>query len=182
MTLKATITTNEDLLKIMRPMHDRLIIIRDENPKETESGLDISAKREKRNTGTVIRLGARCNIGTPKRIMFGRGAGTEITINERSVLVLREQDCFLDLETMQTFHDKVLLRPDPMPKEIKGILIPDNIHEQPQVGTVIAAGPRCEETAAGDRVLFGKFAGMVVTPEKEELLVIREADLIADDL
>lgn len=180
MTLKTTITTDEDLLKIMRPMKDRLIIIRDENPKETESGIDISLKREKANTGTVIKLGLRCDIGKPTRIMFGRGAGTPVTINERLLLILREQDCFLDLETMQTFHDKVLLRPAPIPQEIKGIFIPESANEQPRAGTVLSVGPRCEETVVGDRVLFGKFAGMFVTPEKEELLIIREDDLIAD--
>jgi chaperonin GroES len=181
--LKTTITTTaEDITKIIKPFHNRLMIRRDDAPKESKiAKLDIAHAREKPNTGIVLSLGAHCDphLKNVKRIMFGRNAGTELTINDYTFLMMRDVDCFLDLLTMMPFQDKVLIRPDPMPKEIKGIIIPDNVNEQPQAGTVLAVGPYCLETVVGEKVLFGKSAGMFITPQEEELLIIREADLFA---
>lgn len=174
-TLKTTIS----IPSIIRPFHDRLLVQRDELPK-MKGDLDVSMKREKPNTGTIIIKGTSClGLLDAKRIMFHRSSGTDLELNDQRILVLREQDCFLDLDTLQSFHDKVLIRPDPMPKEIKGIIIPDNVNEQPQSGTVLSVGDKCVETRVGERVMFGKFAGMLITPKDEELLTIREADIFA---
>ena len=67
-----------------------------------------------------------------------------------------------------------------------GLVIPDTAKEKPQEGTVLAVGPgRFEDGArvpldvkVGDRVLFGKYSGQTVKVEGEELLVMREEDIM----
>lgn len=68
-----------------------------------------------------------------------------------------------------------------------GIVIPDTAAEKPEQGEVIAVGPgRCDdkgepipmEVKAGDLVLFGKYAGQAIKVEGEELLVLREDDVM----
>ena len=68
-----------------------------------------------------------------------------------------------------------------------GLYIPDTAKEKPQQGEVIAVGPgRTEdgkrvpmEVKAGDKVLFGKYSGTEVTIEGEQLLILRESDILA---
>jgi chaperonin GroES len=68
-----------------------------------------------------------------------------------------------------------------------GIIIPDTAKEKPQEGKVVAVGPgRTEDgktipvsVKPGDRILFGKYAGQTVKVEGEELLVMREDDIMA---
>ncbi len=68
-----------------------------------------------------------------------------------------------------------------------GLYIPDTAKEKPQQGEVIAAGPgRTEdgkrvpmEVKAGDKVLYGKYSGTEVTIEGEQLLILRESDILA---
>ena len=68
-----------------------------------------------------------------------------------------------------------------------GLYIPDTAKEKPQQGDVIAVGPgRTEdgkrvpmEVKAGDKVLYGKYSGTEVTIEGEQLLILRESDILA---
>ncbi len=69
-----------------------------------------------------------------------------------------------------------------------GIIIPDTAKEKPQEGEVIAVGQgrlldngdrQPIDVAAGDRILFGKYSGTEVTFESEELLILREDDILA---
>jgi chaperonin GroES len=68
-----------------------------------------------------------------------------------------------------------------------GLYIPDTAKEKPQQGEVIAVGPgRTEdgkrvpmEVKAGDKVLYGKYSGTEVTIEGEQLLILRESDILA---
>ncbi|HLR29255.1 MAG TPA: co-chaperone GroES [Paenalcaligenes sp.] len=69
-----------------------------------------------------------------------------------------------------------------------GIVIPDSAAEKPDQGEVIAVGPgkRTDDgkvlpldVKAGDKVLFGKYAGQTVKVDGEELLVIREEEILA---
>ena len=69
-----------------------------------------------------------------------------------------------------------------------GIIIPDTAKEKPQEGEVIAVGQgrlldngdrQPIDVAAGDRILFGKYSGTEVTYENEELLILREDDILA---
>jgi chaperonin GroES len=68
-----------------------------------------------------------------------------------------------------------------------GIIIPDTAKEKPQEGEVIAAGQgrlldngdrQPIDVAVGDKILFGKYSGTEVTYENEELLILREDDIL----
>lgn len=177
-TLKTKIDV--DIKSAIRAKHDRLIIIRDDKPAMTETGLDIAHAKEKPNTGVVLSTGNTVlQAKAGMHVAFGRNKGTELMINEHKLLLLHEYDVMLDLTTRLPFKDRVLVRPDPKLTQINGIIIPDNVNEQPQSGVVISVGPMCVETKIGEHVLFGKFAGLHIEIEKEGLLVIREADLFA---
>ena len=85
-------------------------------------------------------------------------------------------------------HDNVLVkRIEPTEQRQGGIIIPDTAKEKPQEGEVLAVGPgkvledgsrRPVAVAVGNKVLFGKYAGTEITIDSEELLVMRESDLL----
>jgi chaperonin GroES len=85
-------------------------------------------------------------------------------------------------------HDRVVVkRVNAEEKTAGGIIIPDTAKEKPMEGEVIAVGPgaRNEQGAivaldvkAGDRVLFGKWSGTEVKIDGEELLIMKESDLM----
>jgi len=64
-----------------------------------------------------------------------------------------------------------------------GIIIPDTAKENPQRGTVIAAGPGKKDepvtVKSGDTVLYGKYAGTEIQIDGEEYLIMRESDILA---
>jgi chaperonin GroES len=68
-----------------------------------------------------------------------------------------------------------------------GLFIPDTAKEKPQQGEIIAVGPgRYEknvrvpmELKVGDKVLYGKYSGSEVTIDNEQLLILRESDVLA---
>jgi chaperonin GroES len=90
---------------------------------------------------------------------------------------------------IRPLHDRVLVkRPESEHGTASGIVIPDSAAEKPDQGEVIAVGVgeilqdgklRQLEVKAGDKVLFGKHAGQTVKIGGEELLVMREADILA---
>jgi chaperonin GroES len=85
-------------------------------------------------------------------------------------------------------HDRVVVRRiDAEEKTAGGIIIPDTAKEKPQQGEVVAVGPgaRSErgeliapDVKAGDRVLFGKWSGTEVKLDGEELLIMKESDIM----
>jgi len=85
-------------------------------------------------------------------------------------------------------HDRVVIRRlNAEEKTAGGIIIPDTAQEKPMEGEVIAAGPggRNEqgqivalEVKPGDRILFGKWSGTEVKLDGEELLIIKESDIM----
>lgn len=85
-------------------------------------------------------------------------------------------------------HDRVLVKRVEQEEKTKGgIIIPDTAKEKPQEGEVIAVGPggrnedgeRIElDVKTGDRILFGKWSGTEVTVEGEELLIMKESDIL----
>ena len=85
-------------------------------------------------------------------------------------------------------HDRVVVRRiEEDERTPGGIIIPDSAKEKPQQGEVIAVGPgaRDEKGAiqpldvkAGDRVLFGKWSGSEVKIDGEELLIMKESDIL----
>ena len=85
-------------------------------------------------------------------------------------------------------HDRVLVRRvEAEERTAGGIIIPDTAKEKPQEGEVIAVGPgtpndrgelRPLDVMAGDRVLFGKWSGTEVKINNEELLIMKESDIM----
>jgi chaperonin GroES len=85
-------------------------------------------------------------------------------------------------------HDRVVVkRIDAEQKSAGGIIIPDTAKEKPQEGEVIAVGPGARnergeliptELRPGDRVLFGKWSGTEVKLDGEELLIMKESDVM----
>jgi chaperonin GroES len=69
-----------------------------------------------------------------------------------------------------------------------GIFLPENAKEKPQQGTVVAVGPgklldsgerATPDLAEGDTILFGKYAGTEITVEGDEVIILRESDVLA---
>jgi chaperonin GroES len=85
-------------------------------------------------------------------------------------------------------HDRVVVRRlEQDEKTAGGIIIPDTAKEKPQEGEIVAAGPGARgedgeihplEVKAGDRVLFGKWSGTEVKIDGEELMIIKESDIM----
>jgi chaperonin GroES len=85
-------------------------------------------------------------------------------------------------------HDRVVVRRlDAEEKTSGGIIIPDTAKEKPMEGEIIAVGPGARneqgqlvppDVKAGDRVLFGKWSGTEVRIEGEELLIMKETDIM----
>ena len=85
-------------------------------------------------------------------------------------------------------HDRVVIRRiTAEEKSSGGIIIPDTAKEKPMEGEVIAAGPGARneqgqvqalDVKAGDRVLFGKWSGTEVKVDGEDLLIMKESDLM----
>ena len=89
---------------------------------------------------------------------------------------------------IRPLHDRVIVKRLEVERTTaSGIVIPDNAGEKPDQGEVIAVGPGKRDEAGriitpdvkvGDRVLFGKYAGQTVKVDGEELLVMREEDIM----
>ena len=85
-------------------------------------------------------------------------------------------------------HDRVLIRRvESEEKTSGGIIIPDTAKEKPMEGEVVAAGPGARgedgelqpmDLKAGDRVLFGKWSGTEVKLDGEELIIMKESDVM----
>ncbi|MFN3227355.1 MAG: co-chaperone GroES [Hyphomicrobiales bacterium] len=85
-------------------------------------------------------------------------------------------------------HDRVVVRRiDSDEKTAGGIIIPDTAKEKPQEGEVVSVGPGARDDAgkvqaldvkAGDRVLFGKWSGTEVKIDGEDLLIMKESDIM----
>ena len=85
-------------------------------------------------------------------------------------------------------HDRVLVRRiEAAEKSAGGIIIPDTAQEKPQEGEIVAAGSGARgedgtvhplEVKAGDKILFGKWSGTEVKLDGEELLIMKESDVL----
>jgi len=81
-------------------------------------------------------------------------------------------------------HDRVVVRAEAAEQTTKGgIIIPDTAKEKPQRGTIIAIGTGKKDepmtVKVGNTVLYGKYAGTEINIEGEELLIMRESDILA---
>ncbi|TIQ33524.1 MAG: co-chaperone GroES [Mesorhizobium sp.] len=85
-------------------------------------------------------------------------------------------------------HDRVLVRRiEAEEKTAGGIIIPDTAKEKPQQGEIIAAGPGARDESGklipldvkvGDRILFGKWSGTEIKLNGEDLLIMKESDVM----
>ncbi len=80
--------------------------------------------------------------------------------------------------------DRVLIKPNPAEeKTAGGLFIPETAKEKPLAGTVVAAGPGTEEikmeVKAGDKVLYGKYAGTEITHEGDTYIIMKQSDIFA---
>ena len=90
--------------------------------------------------------------------------------------------------SFRPLHDRVLVRRVKEEEKSKGgIIIPDTAQEKPQEGEVIAVGPGARDedgeriemdVKTGDRILFGKWSGTEVKIDGEELLIMKESDIM----
>ena len=90
---------------------------------------------------------------------------------------------------LRPLHDRLVVkRLDNERKTASGIVIPDNAAEKPDQGEVLAVGNgkimedgrvRALDVKVGDKILFGKYSGQTVKVDGEELLVLREDDVMA---
>jgi chaperonin GroES len=90
--------------------------------------------------------------------------------------------------SFRPLHDRVLVRRiESDEKTAGGIIIPDSAKEKPQEGTVVSAGSGNRDESgklvpldvkAGDRILFGKWSGTEVKLDGEELLIMKESDIL----
>ncbi|MEM5297766.1 co-chaperone GroES [Burkholderia sp. JPY481] len=91
--------------------------------------------------------------------------------------------------SLRPLHDRVIVkRLGQETRTASGIVIPDSAAEKPDQGEILAVGPgrrgddgkRVEpDLQVGDRVLFGKYSGQAVKVDGDELLVLREEDIVA---
>ena len=90
--------------------------------------------------------------------------------------------------TFRPLHDRVVVRRVESEEKTKGgIIIPDTAKEKPQEGEIVAVGTGIRDDAgkivpldvkAGDRVLFGKWSGTEVKVDGEDLLIMKESDIM----
>ena len=90
--------------------------------------------------------------------------------------------------TFTPLHDRILVRRVEEGETVRGgIIIPDTAKEKPQEGEVVAAGTGAKsedgkitplDVKAGDRILFGKWSGTEVKVNGEDLLIMKESDIL----
>jgi chaperonin GroES len=90
--------------------------------------------------------------------------------------------------SFRPLHDRVLIRRvEGEEKTRGGIIIPDTAQEKPMEGTVVAVGPGARgedgkvqppDVKAGDRVLFGKWSGTEIKIDGEDLIIMKESDIM----
>jgi chaperonin GroES len=90
--------------------------------------------------------------------------------------------------SFRPLHDRVVVKRVKEEEKTKGgIIIPDTAQEKPQEGEVIAVGPGVRDedgerialdVKAGDRILFGKWSGTEVKIDGEDLLIMKESDIM----
>jgi chaperonin GroES len=90
--------------------------------------------------------------------------------------------------TLRPLQDRVLVRRiEPEAKTSGGIIIPDTAQEKPMEGAVVAVGPGARDSngvlhaldvKGGDRVLFGKWSGSEIKLDGEDLMILKESDIM----
>jgi chaperonin GroES len=134
-------------------------------------------KRQKVKTRSHARK-ARIGVASPAPVQPGRRGGTS-----HNLFVPKENEM-----TFRPLHDRILVRRiEADEKTAGGIIIPDTAKEKPQEGEVIAVGPGARDESGklveldvkvGDRILFGKWSGTEIKLDGEDLLIMKESDVM----
>jgi chaperonin GroES len=92
-------------------------------------------------------------------------------------------------ENIEPLGDRVVVRPTPKEEVSKGgVILPDTVREKPQEGEIIAVGPGrlseegtriAMELKPGDKVIYAKYAGTELKLDDEEVIILRESDILA---
>jgi chaperonin GroES len=92
-------------------------------------------------------------------------------------------------ENIEPLGDRVVVRPTPKEEVSKGgVILPDTVREKPQEGKIIAVGPGrlseegtriAMELKPGDKVIYAKYAGTELKLDDEEVIILRESDILA---
>ena len=90
---------------------------------------------------------------------------------------------------IKPLSDRIVVKPEAAEeKTASGIILPDTAQEKPQMGTVMVAGPGKSSDSGqlikmslkkGDRVLYGKYSGTEITVDGDDVLIMRESDILA---
>ena len=90
---------------------------------------------------------------------------------------------------IKPLSDRVVVKPEAVEeKTASGIILPDTAKEKPQEGTVVAVGPgKISDSGnaikmtvkVGDKVLYGKYSGTEIVVDDEDVLIMRESDILA---
>jgi chaperonin GroES len=106
------------------------------------------------------------------------------TAHETPLPLIREESSM----NFRPLHDRVVVRRIEAEEKTKGgIIIPDTAKEKPQEGEIVAVGPGARDEAgkivaldvkAGDRILFGKWSGTEVRIDGQDLLIMKESDIM----
>jgi chaperonin GroES len=108
---------------------------------------------------------------------------TKLTLKQKLLTMANSKNAAQTLN-VTPLHDRVIVKPAKAEeKTAGGIIIPDTAKEKPQRGTVIAAGPGKKDepvtVKVGDTVLYGKYSGTEIQLEGDDLLIMRESDILA---
>jgi len=190
-----------------RPLHDRVLVRRIELAEKTAGGIIIpDTAKEKPMEGEIVAVGSGArgedgkiqplDVKKGDRILFGKWSGTEIKLDGEELIIMKESDVMgvidnnlrSDPMKFRPLHDRVVVRRlDAEEKSAGGIIIPDTAKEKPMEGEVIAVGPGARneqghivalDVKAGDRILFGKWSGTEIKLDGEELLIMKESDIM----
>ena len=90
---------------------------------------------------------------------------------------------------VKPLSDRIVVKPEPAEeKTASGIILPDTAQEKPQIGTIMAVGPgKISDTGdlvkmslkKGDKVLYGKYSGTEIAVDGDDVLIMRESDILA---
>ena len=90
---------------------------------------------------------------------------------------------------VQPLSDRIVVKPEPAEeKTASGIILPDTAQEKPQIGKIMAVGPGKSSDSGelikmtlkkGDKVLYGKYSGTEITVNNDDVLIMRESDILA---
>lgn len=109
---------------------------------------------------------------------------TKFTITQ---ITKKTQKELFNMASIKPLADRVLVKPDVAEETTSsGIIIPDTAKEKPQRGTVVAVGEGRYENGTkiamslkeGDKVLYGKYAGTELNIDGDELMIMRESDIL----